>query len=150
MAEPLDPEMFDPVCPSSAMPIQIGDKWTAMVVLCLEGGRRRFSELKGPLRGITPKVLTQTLRAMERDGLVTRTAYDENPPRVEYELTPLGRSLEQRPSPRAASSPPGTRPETGLVPTAIGQTRVAGVQPRRRSPIRLRRGAVILNGNEST
>lgn len=93
MPEPLDPEMFDPVCPSSVMPIQIGDKWTGMVVLCLEGGRRRFNELRGPLRGITPKVLTQTLRAMERDGLVTRTAYDENPPRVEYELTPLGRSL---------------------------------------------------------
>jgi DNA-binding HxlR family transcriptional regulator len=93
MAEPLDPEMFDPICPSSALPVQIGDKWTGMVVLCLEGGRRRFNELRGPLRGITPKVLTQTLRAMERDGLVTRTAYDENPPRVEYELTPLGRSL---------------------------------------------------------
>ncbi|MDH2424046.1 helix-turn-helix domain-containing protein [Sphaerisporangium sp. TRM90804] len=93
MAEPLDPRMFDPVCPSSAMPIQIGDKWTAMIVLCLEGGRRRFNEIRVPLRGITPKVLTQTLRAMERDGLVTRTAYDENPPRVEYELTELGRSL---------------------------------------------------------
>jgi DNA-binding HxlR family transcriptional regulator len=93
MAKPLDPEMFDPMCPSSAMPIQIGDKWTGMVVLCLEGGPRRFSELKGPLRAITSKVLTQTLRAMERDGLVNRTAYDENPPRVEYELTPLGRSL---------------------------------------------------------
>lgn len=93
MAEPLDAEMFDPMCPSSAMPFQIGDKWTGMVVLCLEGGRRRFTELRGVLRGVTPKVLTQTLRAMERDGLVTRTAYDENPPRVEYELTPLGRSL---------------------------------------------------------
>lgn len=93
MAEPLDPEMFDPVCPSSALPVQIGDKWTAMVVLCLEAGPRRFSELKVPLRAVTPKVLTQTLRAMQRDGLVTRTAYDENPPRVEYALTPLGRSL---------------------------------------------------------
>lgn len=93
MTDPLDPEMFDPVCPSSAMPIQIGDKWTAMVVLCLEGGPRRFTELRRPLRGVTPKVLTQTLRAMERDGLVTRTAYDENPPRVEYELTALGRTL---------------------------------------------------------
>ncbi|GAA2331666.1 winged helix-turn-helix transcriptional regulator [Streptomyces violaceusniger] len=93
MAKPLDPDMFDPMCPSSAMPIQIGDKWTAMVVLCLEDGPRRFNELRGPLRGITPKVLAQTLRAMERDGLVTRTAYDENPPRVEYELTMLGHSL---------------------------------------------------------
>jgi len=93
MPEPLDPEMFDPMCPSSALPIQIGDKWTGMVVLCLQEGPRRFTELKNPLRGITPKVLAQTLRAMERDGLVTRTAYDENPPRVEYELTPLGRSL---------------------------------------------------------
>lgn len=93
MTEPLTPEMFDPVCPSSAMPFQIGDKWTAMVVLCLEDGPRRFGEIRVPLRTVTPKVLTQTLRAMERDGLVTRTAYDENPPRVEYELTPLGRTL---------------------------------------------------------
>ncbi|MET9919266.1 helix-turn-helix domain-containing protein [Streptomyces sp. NPDC006435] len=93
MTEPLDPDMFDPICPSNAMPIRIGDKWTGMVVLCLEGGARRFSDLRTPLRGITPKVLTQTLRSMERDGLVTRTAYDESPPRVEYELTALGRSL---------------------------------------------------------
>lgn len=93
MADPLDPEMFDPVCPSSAMPIQIGDKWTAMVVLCLEGGPRRFTEIRVPLRRVTPKVLTQTLRAMERDGLLTRTVYPENPPRVEYELTALGRTL---------------------------------------------------------
>ena len=85
--------MFDPVCPSSAMPFQIGDKWTAMIVLCLEGGPRRFTEIRVPLRTVTPKVLTQTLRAMERDGLLTRTAYAEIPPRVEYELTPLGRSL---------------------------------------------------------
>ncbi|WP_371775109.1 winged helix-turn-helix transcriptional regulator [Streptomyces sp. NBC_01438] len=90
---PLDPAMFDPVCPSSPVPVRIGDKWTAMVVLCLQGGARRFSELRVPLAAITPKVLTATLRAMERDGLVTRTAHEENPPRVEYELTPLGRSL---------------------------------------------------------
>ncbi|GAB3158872.1 hypothetical protein GCM10027290_62850 [Micromonospora sonneratiae] len=89
----LDPDMFDPLCPSSALPIQIGDKWTGMIVLCLEHGRRRFNEIKVPLRGITSKVLSETLRAMERDGLVVRTAYPENPPRVEYELTPLGRTL---------------------------------------------------------
>ncbi|MFD6608317.1 winged helix-turn-helix transcriptional regulator [Micromonospora chalcea] len=90
---PLEPDMFHPACPSRMLPLRIGDKWTAMVVLCLEHGPRRFTELRAPLRTITPKVLAETLRAMERDGLVTRTAYDENPPRVEYALTPLGRSL---------------------------------------------------------
>jgi DNA-binding HxlR family transcriptional regulator len=91
--KPLDPEMFDPACPSSVMPIRFGDKWSAMVISCLEHGPRRFSELKVPLRTITSKVLTETLRALERDGMVTRTQYQEIPPRVEYELTPLGRSL---------------------------------------------------------
>jgi DNA-binding HxlR family transcriptional regulator len=85
--------MFDPVCPSSALPFRIGDKWTGMIVLCLEQGPRRFTEIKAPLGAVTPKVLTRTLRTMERDGLVTRTVYAENPPRVEYELTPLGRTL---------------------------------------------------------
>ncbi|WCN79413.1 winged helix-turn-helix transcriptional regulator [Micromonospora sp. LH3U1] len=93
MSAALDPEMFDPVCPFSAMPFQIGDKWTAMVVLCLEHGPRRFGEIRTPLRTVTPKVLTETLRAMERDGLVLRTVHPEQPPRVEYELTVLGRSL---------------------------------------------------------
>lgn len=64
-----------------------------MVLRCLEDGPRRFSELRVPLHWITAKVLTEALRAMERDGFLTRTAYDENPPRVEYELTALGRSL---------------------------------------------------------
>lgn len=93
MTAGLQPDMFDPACPTTGMPFQIGDKWTAMVVICLEGGPRRFNELRVPLRRVTPKVLAETLRAMERDGLITRFAYDENPPRVEYSLTPLGRSL---------------------------------------------------------
>ncbi|MEV7339801.1 helix-turn-helix domain-containing protein [Streptomyces sp. NPDC093544] len=92
-AESLPSDLFDPVCPSGAMPFRIGDKWTGMVIRCLEGGPRRFTALRVPLRAVTPKVLSQTLRAMERDGLVTRTAYDENPPRVEYALTSLGRTL---------------------------------------------------------
>jgi DNA-binding HxlR family transcriptional regulator len=91
--EPLDPDMFHPACPNSAMPIRIGDKWSAMVILCLEQGPRRFSELRVPLRAPTPKVLTQTLRALERDGLITRTVYAEVPARVEYELTALGHTL---------------------------------------------------------
>lgn len=91
--DPLDPGMFDPACPSSVMPIRIGDKWSAMIIMCLEHGPRRFSEIRVPLRGATPKVLTQTLRALERDGMITRTVYAEVPPRVEYELTPFGRTL---------------------------------------------------------
>ncbi len=93
MTASLSPDMFDTACPMTKLPLQIGDKWTAMVVLCLEDGPRRFNELRVPLRRVTPKVLAETLRSMERDGLINRFAYDENPPRVEYELTPLGRTL---------------------------------------------------------
>lgn len=91
--EPLDPDMFDAVCPSDLSPIRVGDKWAGMIIRCLERGPRRFSELRVPLRGITSKVLTQSLRALERDGLITRTEHAEIPRRVEYELTPLGCSL---------------------------------------------------------
>ncbi|WP_327233654.1 helix-turn-helix transcriptional regulator [Streptomyces sp. NBC_01317] len=92
--EPLPADLFpDPRCSRGPRPFRVGDKWSALVLRCLEGGPRRFTELRVPLHHITAKVLTQTLRAMERDGFLTRTAYDENPPRVEYELTPLGRAL---------------------------------------------------------
>jgi DNA-binding HxlR family transcriptional regulator len=90
---PLSPDLFDPACPSAVSPFRIADKWGGLVVLCLEDGPRRFSELRIPLRRVAPKVLTETLRALERDGFVTRTDYGENPPRVEYELTALGRTL---------------------------------------------------------
>lgn len=84
---PLDPEMFDPVCPSTLVPFRVGDKWAPLVLRCLEGGPRRFSELKVPLRGITAKSLTQSLRGLERDGFVVR----EEP--GGYALTVLGRGL---------------------------------------------------------
>lgn len=93
MNEPLAPDMFDELCPSALSPIRFGDKWAGMIIRCLEHGPRRFSELRVPLRGITAKVLTQSLRGLERDGLISRTAYNEAVQRVEYELTPLGRSL---------------------------------------------------------
>jgi DNA-binding HxlR family transcriptional regulator len=72
---------------------RVGDKWSVLVVLTLGDGSRRFTELRDRMVGVTAKVLTQTLRGMERDGLLTRTVYAEVPPRVEYELTALGRSL---------------------------------------------------------
>jgi DNA-binding HxlR family transcriptional regulator len=89
---PLDPAMFED-CEGGPRPVRIGDKWTGKILICLRDGRRRFSELQVPLSGITPKVLAGSLRAMERDGLIVRTAYPEVPPRVEYELTPLGHRL---------------------------------------------------------
>ncbi|MFE3152903.1 winged helix-turn-helix transcriptional regulator [Streptomyces sp. NPDC059218] len=92
MSQPLDPEMFTG-CSHVTSPFRIGGKWTPKIIRCLEAGPRRFSELEVPLRGITPKVLTETLRSMERDGLVTRTVHGGIPPRVDYELSTLGRTL---------------------------------------------------------
>lgn len=85
--------LFDPECPTRLVLDRIGDKWTVLVVLLLSDGPMRFSELRGQLRRVAPKVLTQTLRRMERDGLVTRAVYAEVPPRVDYELTGLGHAL---------------------------------------------------------
>jgi DNA-binding HxlR family transcriptional regulator len=80
-------------CPSRTVLHRIGARWTVFVVNALDDGPRRFSELKRHIRGITSKALTETLRSLEADGLISRHDYDENPPRVEYALTPLGRSL---------------------------------------------------------
>jgi len=72
---------------------RIGDKWTVVVVSVLGGGPKRFSEIRRALGSISQRMLTLTLRALERDGLVTRTVHPTIPPRVDYELTKLGRSL---------------------------------------------------------
>jgi DNA-binding HxlR family transcriptional regulator len=81
-------------CPSRVVLDRIGDRWTALIVGVLENGPRRFNEIRDAM-GIAPKVLTHTLRALERDGVVTRTAYAEVPPRVEYKLTELGLTLRE-------------------------------------------------------
>lgn len=73
----------------------IGDKWTVLVVMTLAGGPRRFNEIKRTIGGISQRMLTFTLRGLERDGLVTRTVTPTVPPRVDYELTPLGHSLRE-------------------------------------------------------
>lgn len=71
----------------------IGDKWTLLVVVMLADGPMRFNELKRQINGISQRMLTFTLRALERNGLVLRTVYPVVPPHVDYELTDLGRSL---------------------------------------------------------
>jgi DNA-binding HxlR family transcriptional regulator len=77
----------------SAVLQRIGDKWTILVVQRLGGGPRRFNELRNEVGGISQKMLTTTLRSLERDGFVTRTVFPTIPPRVDYELTDLGREL---------------------------------------------------------
>jgi DNA-binding HxlR family transcriptional regulator len=72
---------------------RLGDKWTVLVVTELLSGPLRFTGLHERVIGISQRMLSQTLRSLNRDGLVTRTSYAEVPPRVEYELTPLGHSL---------------------------------------------------------
>lgn len=90
---PWDPYRAD--CPSRRLLDRIGDRWTVLIVTVLDTGPHRFSALAAAVGGISQKMLTQTLRSLERDGFVTRTVYPEIPPRVEYALTPLGRSLQQ-------------------------------------------------------
>lgn len=72
---------------------RVGDKWSVLVVALLGDGSKRFSELRRTIEGISQRMLTLTLRGLERDGLITRTVYPTIPPRVDYELTPMGRTL---------------------------------------------------------
>jgi DNA-binding HxlR family transcriptional regulator len=73
--------------------VRVGDKWSVLVIVLLGNGPRRFNEIKRMVGGISQRMLTLTLRGLERDGLVTRTVFPTIPPRVDYELTDLGRGL---------------------------------------------------------
>ena len=74
---------------------RVGDKWSVFVIMMLFDGPKRFNELKRMVGGISQRMLTLTLRGLERDGLVTRTVFPTIPPRVDYELTDLGRGLQK-------------------------------------------------------
>jgi DNA-binding HxlR family transcriptional regulator len=87
------PSVLSARCLSRLVLARIADKWTALIIRVLSGGIHRYAELQRNIEGISQKMLTQTLRSLERDGLVRRTIYPVVPPRVEYALTPLGRTL---------------------------------------------------------
>lgn len=89
------PNVLDQNCESRQTLDRVADKWSALVVYALVHGPRRHGELKRTIEGISQKMLTQTLRSMERDGLVTRRVIDRVPPHVEYHLTALGETLTQ-------------------------------------------------------
>jgi DNA-binding HxlR family transcriptional regulator len=88
-------DVYDKNCPTRHALDRIADKYTVLVVVFLHNKPRRFNELQRVITGISQKVLTQTLRSLERDGLISRTVYPEVPPHVEYALTPLGETLIQ-------------------------------------------------------
>ena len=81
------------VCPIMHTIAMVSDKWKVLILYQLRDGKKRFNELRRSLQGVTQRVLTHQLRALEADGLVKRSIYAEVPPRVEYELTILGRTL---------------------------------------------------------
>ena len=83
-----------PACPVATTVQLIGSKWKLLIIRNLLARPWRFNELKKDLEGISQKVLTDSLRSMEADGIITRTVYPEVPPRVEYSLTELGKSLK--------------------------------------------------------
>jgi DNA-binding HxlR family transcriptional regulator len=92
---PTDADVYNQAaCPSRLILDRIADKWTTLIIgILAQAQHRRFNELRRMIGGISQKMLTQTLRDLERDGLVKRTIYAEIPPRVEYALTSLGQTL---------------------------------------------------------
>jgi DNA-binding HxlR family transcriptional regulator len=85
--------VLDPQCPSRVVLDRIADKWTALIIQVLARGTMRYAALRREIGGISQKMLTQTLRSLERDGLVQRKVHPVIPPRVDYALTRLGRTL---------------------------------------------------------
>lgn len=91
-----DPQIFTDGCPTRTVLDHVMGKWGILVLLALSDGTQRWGVLRRNVTGISEKMLASTLKTLEADGLVRRTAYPEVPPRVEYALTPLGRDLMQR------------------------------------------------------
>ena len=92
-AAPADGPHHSSACRAREVLQRVGDKWSVYVIDLLGQGTKRFSELHRSIDGITSRMLTVTLRGLERDGIVSRTIHPVIPPRVEYELTPMGRTL---------------------------------------------------------
>ena len=86
-------DAFLAACPSRQVLARISDKWVTLILVALAGGPRRYSDLGRIIAGVSQKMLTQTLRTLERDGLVSRTVTAGVPARVDYQLTPLGEGL---------------------------------------------------------
>jgi DNA-binding HxlR family transcriptional regulator len=89
-------DLMSAACPSRDVLKHVTSRWGVLVLLALEGGTHRFSELRRAIGGVSERMLAQTLQLLEGDGLVDRVAYEVVPPHVEYSLTPLGREVTER------------------------------------------------------
>ncbi len=94
-ALPPQPELHDDCRGVASILARVGDKWSVLVIMMLFDGPKRFNEIKRLIGGISQRMLTLTLRGLEREGLVSRTVFPTIPPRVDYELTDLGRGLSK-------------------------------------------------------
>ncbi|MFI5778107.1 winged helix-turn-helix transcriptional regulator [Nocardia sp. NPDC051570] len=94
-----EPVRQDNACRARVVLGIVGDKWSLLIVRNLRHGPRRFTELKRDIDGISQRMLTVTLRSLERDGILTRTVHNVMPPHVSYELTPMGRTLREATAP---------------------------------------------------
>jgi DNA-binding HxlR family transcriptional regulator len=93
MTQGIKPDAFLSACPSRQILARVGEKWSLLALASLEQGPKRFGEIGRTIEGVSQKMLTQSLRNLEQDGLVKRKVYDEMPLRVEYSLTPMGREI---------------------------------------------------------
>jgi DNA-binding HxlR family transcriptional regulator len=93
MKKTIKPNAFLSACPSRQILARVGEKWSLLALAALERGPKRFGEMRRTIQGVSQKMLTQSLRNLEKDGLVKRKVYDEMPLRVEYSLTPLGKEI---------------------------------------------------------
>ncbi|RYG69305.1 transcriptional regulator [bacterium] len=91
----LERQVFSATCPGRILLEQIGDKWSVLILAALNDGPLRFNAIKRSLEGVTQKALTQSLRRLERNGIIERRVIPVSPVGVEYEITPLGRTLDQ-------------------------------------------------------
>lgn len=94
--EESQPDAFRLECPTRHILARIAEKWTVLTLSALQKGPLRFGQLHRQIEGVSQKMLTKTLRNLEKDGILTRTVYDEMPLRVEYNLTPLGKGCAEQ------------------------------------------------------
>src|SRR6202046_2782927 len=127
---------------------RVGDKWSVFVIMLLGGGPRRFNEIKRMVGGISQRMLTLTLRGLERDGLISRTVFPTIPPRVDYALTALGRDLLQPVSALGAWAIRNQQKIARARETFDGNCQANGKPPLRREkpPRKRERGEVHLDG----